>query len=240
MKRAGLYTRVSTGIQAEDGHSLDTQETILKDYCKRMELEIVKVYQEAGTSGGIHLKRRPQGSKLIDDIEAGLIDTVVVQKVDRMGRSVLDLLSLINYFEAKGVDLHILDLNINTSSPSGRFMLQIMSALSEMELNMIKARTKQSMEYLKSNDLARSRSIMGFDKVGKKLVVNEQEMELVKRIFKMHREGMSFSGIAKTLNEEGIQSKEGKKFYHRTISIIIRNEVYQKYVTHETTDNTDI
>lgn len=235
-KIAGIYTRVSTGIQSEDGHSLDTQEALLKDYCRRMDIKIYKVYQEAGTSGGIHLKKRPKGANMVADIEAGKINTVVVQKVDRLGRSVLDLMSLIDYFDAKGVDLHILDLNINTSSPSGRFMLQIMGALGEMERNMIKDRTQQSMDYLKQNDMVRSRSVLGFDRKGNKLVVNEQEMELVKRIHKMYKDGKSLSAIARTLNEEGIASKEGKKFYHTTIKIILTNSAYQRYIADDIAD----
>ena len=229
-KIVGIYTRVSTGMQVEDGVSLDNQELILKDYCKRHDMEIYNTYREEATSGGIHLKKRPKGKLLIEAIENGSINTVVVQKVDRLGRSVLDLMSLIDYFDAKGVDLHILDLNINTSSPSGRFMLQIMGALAEMERNMTKDRTKQAMTYLKSQKKVYSTIPLGFDRIGDSLVENPKELKLVERIYKMYHEGKSLAGIAKTLNDEGIPTKNGKKFYHTTIKSIVNNDIYLPYI----------
>ena len=112
--RCGIYVRVSTNNQVLDGESLDEQEKKLINYCKVKNWDIVKIYREEGQSGKD--LDRPKFKELIKDIEKGVIDTVVIKKIDRLSRSILDFEKTYKFFEKKKINLISLQENFDTST----------------------------------------------------------------------------------------------------------------------------
>lgn len=230
MKIAG-YVRVSTQDQATKGQSLEVQRELIERYVQLHDLGEVEFYVDGGISGGKPLAKRTAGARLLEAIEAGTIDTVIATKIDRLGRSLLDVMQLVQLLEKKGVNLVLLDLNVDTQSVQGKFMLQILSSFAEMERGLIRERTLQTMQHLKQNHKIYGNVPLSFNRVGKDLVPNMDEMQIVQRIFNMKAEGVSLNGIAKTLNNEGIKGKQGGKFHHTTIKTILNNkDLYAPFI----------
>ncbi len=136
MKMA-IYARVSTEEQ-----NADKQVEICQEYCKRNNLEIYKIYKDI-ISGST--SSRPQFNNLLEDMRGYKFDTIMVTKLDRLGRSLQHLLSLFNEFAKRGVHFIAVTQNIDTSSASGRLQMQIMGAFAEFERGIISERTKEGL-----------------------------------------------------------------------------------------------
>ena len=130
-KHAALYLRVSKPEQAREGISIDTQRPLLQNYCKLHGLEVVNEYVDAGYTGGND--KRPQLQLLINDAQRGKFDCVLVVRLDRFFRNQRLLLNTLNYFDELGVSFIAISQNFNTSSPFGRFGLQMMGSAAELE-----------------------------------------------------------------------------------------------------------
>lgn len=139
-----LYIRVSTEAQAEEGYSIQAQTERLEAYCKAMGWGNYRFYTDGGYSGS-NLDR-PEMTKLIADVRAGQVSTVVVFKLDRLSRSQKDTLYLIeDVFLPNGVDFISLNESIDTSTPYGRAMIGILSAFAQLERENIYLRTRMGM-----------------------------------------------------------------------------------------------
>ncbi|RLG44405.1 MAG: DNA invertase Pin [Thermoproteota archaeon] len=133
--RAAIYVRTSTLKQEE---SLEAQEERLKQFCKMNGYEVVKVYREKGVSGA--LGDRPMLSKLMADAESKKFDIVLVTKIDRFARSTFHLLQAINKLRSLGIKFRAIDQPIDTSTPEGELLLQILGAIAEFERKLIRER----------------------------------------------------------------------------------------------------
>ena len=137
--RVAVYVRVSTNEQAEEGHSIGVQTEKLQAYCVARGWEVFKVYTDPGFSGSN--MDRPALKSLFSDIESGLINTVLVYKLDRLSRSQRDTLYMIeDVFLAQGVDFISMTENFDTSTPLGRAMIGILSVFAQLEREQIKER----------------------------------------------------------------------------------------------------
>jgi len=135
--KVAIYARVST-----DEQDADKQEDICLEWVKRGNHELVGVYKDviSGTTSS-----RPNFNKLLEDMRAFKFNCIVVTKLDRLGRSLMHLLSLFDEFQTKGIHFVATTQNIDTTSASGKLQLQIMGAFAEFERNMISERTKEGM-----------------------------------------------------------------------------------------------
>ena len=140
--KVAIYCRVST----QDQHA-DKQEDICREFCKSKEHEVFKVYTDV-ISG--MTSSRPQFNKLLEDMRNREFNTIMVTKLDRLGRSLKHLLSLFDEFQAKGVDFIAVTQNIDTTTASGRLQMQIMGAFAEFERNIISERTKEGLKKRKA------------------------------------------------------------------------------------------
>jgi len=161
--KAAIYCRVST----EEQHA-DKQEDICREYCKRSGHSVYKVYKDviSGTK-----ESRPSFNKLLEDLRHFKFDAVLVTKLDRLGRSLQHLLSLIDEFKRKGVHFIAATQNIDTTTASGTLQLQIMGAFAEYERNIISERTKEGL-----------RKAVGVGKRGSDKVPRKRRGGLKKRI----------------------------------------------------------
>mgnify|MGYP001024623132 CR=1 FL=1 len=141
--KVGIYARVSTEKQEE---SLEEQVKILKEFCERSGHEIYNVYSEtrSGAKGN-----REKFMELMRDIEARKFDAVVVLKLDRFARSMLDLLTSVEKLKERGVDFISVNDHIETNTPQGKLIFHIMGALAEFERALIYERTKVGIERAK-------------------------------------------------------------------------------------------
>lgn len=223
--KAALYIRVSTEEQAEEGLSVSAQTEILKQYCSAYNIEVSGVYADLGFSGK-RLKDRKELGRLLEDCAKGCFDLVLVWKISRLSRNLKDLLYLIDVFEKHDVHFASYSEMFDTSTPVGRMTLQLLGSIAEFERNTIVENVKLGLrEFARQG--GKASSVLGYDNVDKKLVVNEQEAGIVKLIFSLYTEtAMSFTAIAEYLNSQGYRTKRGSKFRCSNISYIIRNPVY--------------
>lgn len=135
--RVAIYCRVSTEEQ-----NADKQEDICKEYCSRNGFEIVKVYKDiiSGTKSS-----RPAFNELLEDMRQSKFNCIMVTKLDRLGRSLQHLLSLLEEFNKRGVNFIATTQNIDSTSAAGKLQLQILGAFAEFERNIISERTKEGL-----------------------------------------------------------------------------------------------
>ena len=137
--RVAIYVRVSTEDQAEEGYSIGVQTEKLQAYCTAHDWNIVNTYTDPGFSGSN--MERPALKRMLDDIKNGLIDMVLVYKLDRLSRSQRDTLYMIeDTFIANNVGFVSMTENFDTSTPLGKLMIGIMSAFAQLERETITAR----------------------------------------------------------------------------------------------------
>jgi DNA invertase Pin-like site-specific DNA recombinase len=144
--RAALYLRVST-----DGQTCENQERELRASAARMGHEVMQVYRDDGISGARGRDRRPGFDALHRDIARRKFDLVMAWSVCRLGRSLRDLLGLLEDMRAKNVDLFLEKQGLDTSTPSGRLIFQVVGAFSEFEREMIRERVVAGMSRARAN-----------------------------------------------------------------------------------------
>lgn len=131
-----VYTRVSTDDQAERG-TIESQIEFAKKYCDLHKYEIYNIYKDNGVSGTIPFNKRPEGSKLIEAAKKGLFSTVLIYKLDRLGRSVIVTLNIIDKLEKLGIKIISMTEPFDTSTPTGRFMINTLANVSDLERSTI-------------------------------------------------------------------------------------------------------
>lgn len=203
-KRAALYARVSTQDQRPEPQ-LDP----LHAYADSRGLEVVETYVDRGISGA--KAKRPALDRLLMDARRRQIDCVVVVKLDRLARSVRHLTELAAEFEALGVDLVVLDQAIDTSTPAGRLLFNVLGSIAEFERDLIRERVAAGMKAAKRRGrrLGRPRAIRGPDTF---------------RMEALLREGKSLRAVARELGVSAMTVKrEAERLrsshLHRTDSV---------------------
>jgi DNA invertase Pin-like site-specific DNA recombinase len=135
MRRAAIYVRVST-----DHQTVENQIRELRQIAERRGWEVVDIYSDAGISGAKDRKQRPGLDRMLNDAGRRRFDIVMAWAIDRVGRSLIDLLGTIQHLEACGVDLYLDQQNIDTSTPMGKLVFQVTGAFAEFERSMIRQR----------------------------------------------------------------------------------------------------
>jgi len=135
IRRVALYLRVST-----DKQTVENQEIQLRQIAERRGWEVVEIYNDAGISGAKGRKDRPGLDQMLNDASRRKFDVVMAWAIDRLGRSLVDLLGTIQHLEAVGVDLYLDQQAIDTTTPMGKLVFQITGAFAEFERSMIRTR----------------------------------------------------------------------------------------------------
>ena len=146
MKRAALYLRVSTIDQ-----TTANQERELRQVAERAGWEIVKVYKDHGISGSKGRDKRPQFDELGKAITRREIDLVMAWSVDRLGRSLQDLVAFLSEIHAAGVDLFLHQQGLDTTTPAGKALFQMMGVFAEFERSMIQERVRAGLRRAKDD-----------------------------------------------------------------------------------------
>ena len=236
----GIYVRVSTEEQAQEGFSIRAQEQKLKDYVRIKDWSIYKVYTDEGISGK-DIQGRPAVKEMIEDVKAGNVKNVLVFKIDRLTRSTADLIYLVDLFNAYDCAFNSLMESIDTQTASGRMFLKIIGIFAEFERENIIERTKVGVErkVKEGYSLCTASASFGYDRVkGEKLQsINEDEASIVRDIFEMFVDGgLNLTDIARRLNLRNISTKFNKTWTSTKVRRVLSNCNYIGNVRHHMND----
>lgn len=197
------YCRVSTMRQADEGLSLEVQRRQIRGYCDMHGLELANVVVEEGVSGSVPISQRPAGGALFDKLQAG--DMVIASKLDRLFRSALDALQVVEDLKARGVKLHLLDLGGDIAANGlSKLFLTVAAAFAEAERDRIRERVAQ----VKADQRGQGRFLggslpFGYANMDGKLVPRPGEQEAIAKIKVMKAQGMSLRAISKAVQAMG-------------------------------------
>jgi len=228
--KVAVYARVSTQEQAVEGTSLEYQSGQLEHYCGSMNWVIWQSYVDPGYTGKDG--DRPGLKRLLADAKLGLFEKVVVYKLDRLARKLRLLLEIEEKLKDYGVALYSVKENIDTSTAIGRTVFQVLGLAAEWEREAIVERTRggRLQRYMQGCWGPGSPPFgYSYDRETKKLVINEVEARIVRRIFEEYASGKSMVHIANMLNGERIppRRKDGKGWRNTAIRDILLKPTYK-------------
>ncbi len=208
--RCGIYVRVSTDEQRDNGYSIDSQLRMIKEYCEKNNYDIVDVYNDAGHSGKDLM--RPEMQRLLKDIKSHKIEKVIAIKVDRLTRNNYDGFWLLNYCEEHDVKIELILEPYDVSTANGEMIFGMNLVFGQRERKEIGARTKRAMEEMALEKVHPAKAPYGYTRNSETghLEVEPIEAQVVKRIFELYKNGSSIRGISNTLNEEKAYLRQGK------------------------------
>jgi DNA invertase Pin-like site-specific DNA recombinase len=227
-KTVALYVRVSTKYQ-EDKDSIPHQIKELKAYCKHvLHLDNFEVFEDAGKSG--KNTDRPAFQRMIKKIRSGLISYVVVYKIDRISRNLVDFSVMYDEFKKNRVTFVSLNEQFDTSSAIGEAMLKIILVFAELERKMTSERVTDIMFDRAKNGLWNGANVpFGYcwDEESKYPIPDPNEAKIVRLIYDMYEEISSTGKICKYLNDNNIPTKRRGEWSGKTVADIIRNPFYK-------------
>jgi site-specific DNA recombinase len=234
-ERVALYLRVSSEEQ-RDRETIEIQDEFLEQYRGLYDLDVADIYKDDGVSGTIPLHERPEGRRLLEDAREGKFGTVLVYKLDRLGRSLLVIVDAHDRLQGAGVSLRSATEPIDTSTPSGRLIFQMLASFAEYDRGTIRERTQAGLHRAHRNGRHMGPAPFGYrtSKDGR-LEVVEEEAEVVRQIFANIAGGSTLYAEAKRLNTIGIQPPSWKyasaktpatKWREPTLRLIARQTAY--------------
>lgn len=213
MKAVG-YLRVSTTDQVDNGVSMDVQEDRILIYCRLHDLALVEMVSDAGLSGKT-VDGRPALKKLLTKLSSPKNDVqaLVVFKLDRLVRNTQDALSLAQSLREKGITLHSVSENLDTSNACGELFFSLIAAMAQWERQTIVERTTAALARKKERGERVSRHpAYGYRFDGNHVVEDTVEQSIVQRIQYLSGLGFTLKAISLTLEQEGLLNRKGKRF----------------------------
>lgn len=226
--QTAIYCRVSTEEQATEGFSINAQKDKLTKYADVNDWNVVDYYVDDGISGK-NLNERPEVTRLINDVKSGKINNVLVYKLDRLTRSVKDLIYLIELFDSHNCTFNSQTEKIDTSNAVGRMFVKIIGIFAEFERENLAERVTFGYEQkTKEGNYTNCNGVFGYDYlIGKgKLTVNKDEAYYVQKIFEWYLEGNSMLKISKKMKDFNVPTKRGGHWNQSTINSILNNPLY--------------
>lgn len=223
-----IYLRVSTEEQANEGFSIHAQKDKLTQYAEINDWIITDYYVDDGISGK-NLIGRAEVTRLIEDVKIGKINNVLVYKLDRLTRSVKDLIYLIELFDKYNCTFNSQTEKIDTSNAVGRMFVKIIGIFAEFERENLAERVSLGYEQkTKEGNYTNTNGVFGYDyMVGKGILeVNELERFYVKKIYEWYLQGDSMIKIANKLQDNNVSTKRGGHWNQSTIKSILTNPLY--------------
>ena len=228
-KRVVGYVRGST---EEQQNTLAAQQDQHEKYCAYRGLELSAVFIDSGTSGSTSFYERPKVAEMLAYMRANDCAGLVITKLDRAFRNALDCLFTLEDFKARGIDLHILDMQLDTSTPVGGMVLRIMASLAQFENEQRAERQRAAFSIMRSQRqrcgtvpygwivVESPRTTRG-GRAGQDLAPHPEEQRTLRHILARHTEGASDNQIARELNARGVPTKRnGKKWFGGTVQSV--------------------
>ena len=227
--RVAAYCRVSTDSD-EQATSYEAQIVhYTEEIQKNPEWELAGIYADDGISG-TNTKKRDEFNRMIEDCNAGLIDMIITKSISRFARNTLDCLKYIRLIKEKNIPVFFEKESINTMDAKGEVLITIMASLAQQESESLSKNVKLGLQFRYQNGQVQvnHNHFLGYTKDDEgNLIIDPEQAEVVKRIYREYLEGYSMDKIAKGLEADGILTGAGKtKWWSSTINKILRNEKY--------------
>ena len=229
--KVAIYLRVSTTEQAKEGYSLGAQLERLRNYCRARDWEVTKEYVDDGHSG--RSIKRPAYQRMM--FEKDEWDMILVVKMDRIHRNSKNFMEMMDNLRKWGKEFSSMQESLDTSTAMGRFVVDIIQRIAQLESEQIGERVYIGMKQKASTEggILGFAHPYGYDYVDGKLIVNEREAEGVRFIFECYIEGLSTTDIAYELDKAGYPTKHDGCWSARTVGKILKNPVYCGYLEWE-------
>ena len=247
--RCAIYTRKSTeeGLE-QDFNTLQAQREAAEAYILSQKQSgwhsLPESYDDGGFSGAT--LDRPALARLLRAVEARAIDCVVVYKVDRLSRSLLDFARLLSLFEKHGVSFVSVTQDFNTTTSLGRLTLNILLSFAQFEREIISERTRDKLSAARrKGKWTGGNPVLGYDldPRGGRLLVNEAEAERVREIFSICAETTTIAEAVRRVNARGLRTKDwiskagvhhrAREFQDSTLDFLLRNVIYKGQICHK-------
>lgn len=207
------YVRVSTNEQADSGAGMEAQRRAITLAAEAREWHLVQIFEDGGASGK-NLKR-PGLLAALDALDRGEAQVLVVAKIDRLSRSLIDFAGLMERARKRGWDLAALDLGVDTSTPQGEMVASVMATFAQFERRLIGLRTKEALAVKRSQGV----------RLGRPPVV---AATVVARIAELRESPMSYRQVAERLDHDGVPTPHGgRRWYASTV-----RQLYVGHATH--------
>jgi DNA invertase Pin-like site-specific DNA recombinase len=204
--KAIAYYRVSTDEQAESGNGLDAQRATVVAAVEHRGWDLVADLTDEGRSGGS--LNRPALTDALDRLDRGEADALVVAKLDRLSRSVLDFAAITQRAERRGWAVVALDVDVDMTTPTGELVANITSSVAQWERRIIGARTSEAMQAMKARGVRLGRPV-------------ELGDEVRAHIAEARVAGSSLHAIADQLNADGVATARGGRWYASTVRAVL-------------------
>jgi len=228
------YIRVSTNEQGEQGVSLDAQRRKVRGYAELYDIHLVDVVEEVESAKTV--ADRPRLLAVLERLANGEADAIVVPKLDRLTRSVRDLLDLVDRLQDEGWQLLSVEEQLDTRSPNGRLVMGILALISQWERETIGERTRQALAELQEQGVKIGRAPFGWryaaepDGSGRRPLVADEVQQITIEYIKTRRaQGHTLRRIADSLNAITMRPANGSRWWPSTVRSILEQK--------ETTDD---
>ncbi len=227
--KVAAYCRVSTDSD-EQATSYETQVAHYTEYIKKNpDWEFSGIYADDGISG-TNTKKREEFNRMIDDCKSGKIDMIITKSISRFARNTLDCLKYIRQLKDMNIPVLFEKESINTMDSKGEVLITIMASLAQQESQSLSQNVKLGLQYRYQQGKVQvnHNRFLGYTKdADGNLVIDPEQAEVVKRIYREYLNGLSMDKIAAGLEADGILTGAGKtKWWTSTINKILRNEKY--------------
>ena len=227
--RVAAYCRVSTDSD-EQATSYEAQVEHYTEYIqKNPDWEFAGIYADDGISG-TNTKKREECNRMIDDCKAGNIDMIITKSISRFARNTLDCLKYIRQLKDMNISVLFEKESINTMNAKGEVLITIMTSLAQQESQSLSQNVKMGLQYRYQQGKVQinHNRFLGYTKdADGNLIIDPEQAEIVKRIYREYLEGLSMDKIAAGLERDGILTGAGGKRWHTSIiNKILRNEKY--------------
>lgn len=239
--RLAAYCRVSSD-SSDQLHSFAAQIKYYSEYCKRHpEYKFVDIYADEGITG-TSMEKRDDFSRMLRDCKKGLIDRIIVKSMSRFARNTEEMLTALRALEQMEVSVYFEEQGLDTKSMNSEMFATFPGMIAQQESVSISQNMRWSYKKrMESGEFNCCAPAYGFDLINGKLVINETEAAVIRRIFNLYLQGIGMQAIANILNNEGVRRQYGReKWHHTTVNYVLNNERYkgdallQKQITTQT------
>ncbi|PKR82802.1 recombinase family protein [Heyndrickxia camelliae] len=218
----GIYVRVSTEEQAKEGFSISAQREKLKAFCKVQDWNEYRFYVDEGISAKD--MNRPQLQLMLDHIKKGVVDVVLVYRLDRLTRSIIDLYKLLDIFDNNNCKFKSATEMYDTTTATGRMFISLVALMAQWERENLGERVRMGQIEKARQGKYSAKAPFGFDKdKNDKLVINEDEKQIVDDMVEKIKQGYSIRQLADYLDNSGFPPIRGYKWHIASILTILKN-----------------
>jgi len=229
MTVCAAYLRVSSIKQEKEGFSLAVQQKEIELFCQLNKYKLHKIYIDVLSGKDTNRKGY---TDLLADATAGMFSKILVHKLSRFSRSVTDLSATVTHLDAINVTLQSIGEGIDTSTHVGKFIVNILCSVSELERSMIIDRIKMGLDERAKQGKSTARNLLGYDCQNKTIVVNAHESQIVRFIFDEYNKNPNYHHVARLCKDKGYVGKFKNPFSAQSIKSLLALKTYTGHINH--------